>query len=341
MNQNIVKPQRELAFGDYFRILVKNKYILLFAVVAFMGPTWWFIKTLPDFYITSSQMVIDEKPTGAAAMLMESQSNQKDIGYYRALLQSAAFLDRVIQGISPQLVKAGITKHQREYVNDRISMAEGSVPSFISISAKTNSAEMTYALVKTATDSLIIFCRKVENEESEKAIAAIKEQIEVCVKKREEIQQERNKKTGIAQLNSLGDAAGLAALEKNYQDELVKFELDKANLEAKRSYFMTLDNAMNAPVKGGNDSAIENLRSQLKILEKEKEKMTRLGVTITPDSKVAKDIQSVEERLAKFSKGNDSQQDIGQIRTWQALKKEISANEGEMKLKRARLEAFK
>ena len=75
MNQPVVKPQRELAFGDYFRILVKNKYILLFSVVAFMGPTWWFIKTLPDFYTTSSQMVIDEKPTGAAAMFLESQSN--------------------------------------------------------------------------------------------------------------------------------------------------------------------------------------------------------------------------------------------------------------------------
>lgn len=340
MNQPI-KPQRELAFGDYFRILLKNRYILLFSIAAFMGPTWWFIKTLPDFYTTSSQLVMDEKPSPTAVLMLDNQSNMKDIGYYRALLTSQAFLDRVIQGTAPDLAKAKITAKQREFVNEHISIVEGSVPSFISISSKTNSAALTYALVKTATDSLIVFCRKVENEESEKAISAIKEQIEVCVKKREEIQQERNKKTGLSQLNSLGDAAGLSALEKNFQDELVRVELDKANLEAKRSYFHTLDLAINAPNKNGNDTAVESLRGQLKVLEKEKEKMMRLGVTLTPDNKVAKDIQAVEEKLAKLTKGSDTQQDIGAFKEWQVLRKEVATNEGEMKLKKARLEAFK
>lgn len=340
MNQPIVK-QRELDFGDYFRILLKNKYIILFSIVCFVGPTIWFIKTLPDTFTTSSQLVMDDKPTPAAAMMLDNQSNGKDIGYYRTLMSSQAFLDRVLQAAAGDLVKAGITKKQREFVNDHIGMIEGTVPSFLSISAKTNSAPLTFALVKISTDSLIVFCRKVENEESEKAISAIKEQIEICVKKREEIQQERNSKTGINQLNNLGDAAGLAALEKNFQDELVRFELDKANLEAKRSYFKSLDQTVNASSKSGNDTVVEGLRAQMKVLEKEKEKMLRLGVTVTPDSKVAKELQSVEERLAKLTKGSDTQQDIGAFKEWQTLRKEVSLNEGEMKLKQARLDAFK
>jgi capsular exopolysaccharide synthesis family protein len=341
MNQPLVKAQRELAFGDYFRILIKNKYILLFAVAAFLGPTWWFLKLLPDIYTTSSQMVMDEKSNGSASLLMESPTNQKDIGYYRALLQSTAFLDRVVQAVAPELVKAGITKDQRKFVGENVYLTEGSVPSFISLNAKTNFSELTYALVKIATDSLMVFSRKVENEESEKAIGAIREQIDVCVKKREEIQLERTKKTGISQLNSLGDAAGLAALEKNYQDELVKVELDKANLEAKRSYFKSLDNSINASSNSVKDTAIESLKAQMKILEKEKEKMLRLGVSLTPDNKVAKEIQSIEEKLAKLSRNNDNQQDINQFKEWQVLRKEISNNESEMKLKRARLDAFK
>ncbi len=341
MNQQPIKPQRELAFGDYFRILVKNKYIILFTVTAFIGPTWWFLKLLPAVYTTSSQMVMDEKSNGSASLLMESPTNQKDIGYYRALLQSTAFQDRIIQAVTPELVKAGITKDLRTFVGEHLYLSEGSVPSFISLNSKTNSVDLTYALVQRATDSLMVFSRKVENEESEKAISAIKEQIDVCVKKREEIQLERTKKTGISQLNSLGDAAGLTALEKNYQDELVKVELDKANLEAKRSYFQSLDNSINASRNAGKDTATESLKAQMKILEKEKEKMLRLGLALTPDNKVVKEIQSLEERLAKLSRNNDNQQDINQFKEWQVLRKEISSNEGEMKLKRARLDAFK
>jgi capsular exopolysaccharide synthesis family protein len=335
------KGQRELAFGDYFRILIKGRYILLFSVMAFLGPTWWFIKRLPDYYITSAQMVMDEKPVNAASVLMTDQPNQKNIGYYRAIFQSQAFLDRMLQGTAAELAKAGIKTKQKEYISANLGVNEGSVESFITLNSKTNSAELSYALVKTATDSLIVFCRKVENEEANKAIDAIKEQIDVCVKKRDEIQLERNRKSDISKLQSIGDAAGLAALEKNYQDELVKFELDKANLEAKRSYFKSLDNTINKPASGGNEKAVDSLRAQMKVLEKEKDKMMRLGIALTPDSKLSQDMAAIESKLVKLSKGNETQQDIGLLNQWQVIRKELNTSESEMNMKRARLDAFK
>jgi tyrosine-protein kinase Etk/Wzc len=335
------KGQRELAFRDYLRLLIKGRYILLFSVAAFLGPTWWFIKRLPDYFITSSQLVMDNKPANAAAVLLDNNSGSKNIGYYRTIFQSQAFLDRMVQATSGELAKAGITAKQKEYIAQNISVLEGSVESFINISAKTNSAELSYILVKTATDSLIVFCRKVENEEAVKAIQAIKEQIEICAKKRDEIQMERNRKSDISKLQSIGDAAGLAALEKNYQDELVKFELDKANLEAKRSYFRSLDNTINKPASGDNAKQLDSLRAQMKVLEKEKEKMMRLGISLSPESKLTQDIASLESRIVQLSKGNETKADIGLLNQWQAMRKEMSSSESEMNMKRARLDAFK
>ncbi len=336
-----VKGQRELAFGDYFRLLVKSRYILLFSISAFLGPTWWFIKRLPDSYITSSQLVMDEKPVNAASVLMDNSSNTKNIGFYRAIFQSQAFLDRMVQGTAAQLAKAGITTKQKEYITQNLAVGEGSVETFITLTSKTNSPALSYALVKTATDSLIVFCRKVENEEADKAIQAIKEQIDVCIKKRDDIQMERNRKSDISSLQSIGDAAGLTALEKNYQDELVKFELDKANLEAKRSYFKSLDNVINKPAASGSEKELDSLRAQMKVLEKEKEKMVRLGITLTPDSKLTKDLASAESGIVRLSRGNESKQDIGMLNQWQAIRKELNSSESEMNMKRARLDAFK
>ncbi|HKP96791.1 MAG TPA: polysaccharide biosynthesis tyrosine autokinase [Fibrobacteria bacterium] len=335
------RGQRELAFGDYLRLLVKGRFILLFSVAAFLGPTWWFIKRLPDYYITSAQMVMDEKPVNAASVLLDNSGGSKNIGYYRAIFQSQAFLDRMVQGTSAELAKAGITSKQKDYISQNLSVGEGSVESFINITGKTSSASLSYNLVKTATDSLIVFCRKVENEEADKAIQAIKEQIEVCVKKRDEIQLERNRKSDISSLQSIGDAAGLTALEKNYQDELVKFELDKANLEAKRSYFKSLDNIINKPAAGGNDKLVDSLRAQMKVFEKEKEKMMRLGIALTPDSKLSQDMAALEGRIVKLTKSSDTQADIGLLNQWQAIRKETNSSESEMNMKRARLDAFK
>ncbi len=341
MNEQPKGQTRELAFGDYFRILIKGRYILLFSIASFLGPTWWFIKRLPDFYITSAQLVMDEKPVNAASVLVDNQSSNKNIGYYRAIFQSQAFMDRMAQGTAGELAKAGIKKKQKEYIASNLSVNEGSVESFITLNSKTNSPALSFALVKVATDSLIVFCRKVENEEANKAIDAIKEQIEVCVKKRDEIQQERNRRSDISKLQSIGDAAGLAALEKNYQDELVKFELDKANLEAKRSYFKSLDNTINKPASGSNEKVLDSLRAQMKVLEKEKEKMVRLGIALTPDSKLSQDMASLESKMVMLSKGSETKQDIGLLNQWQVIRKELSTSESEMGMKRARLDAFK
>ena len=323
------KPQRELQFGDYFRLLIKGRYILLFSIAAFLGPTWWFIKRLPDYYITSSQLVMDKAPVNAASVLLSNDDNQRGIGFYKTIFQSQAFLDRMVQATAGDLAKAGVTKKQKEFISDNLHVDEGTVESFFTISSKTHNANLSYRLVKVATDSLIVFCRKVENEEAVKAIDAIKEQIEVCIKKRDEIQLERNRKSDISSLQSIGDAAGLDALEKNYQQELVKFELDKANLEAKRSYFKTLDNTINKPAASGNEKSIDSLRAQMKVLEKEKEKMMRLGITLTADSKLSQDMAIIETKLVKLTKGSDTQQDIGLLNQWQSIRKELASSEAE------------
>ncbi|HLP40659.1 MAG TPA: polysaccharide biosynthesis tyrosine autokinase [Fibrobacteria bacterium] len=332
--------QRELNFADYLRLILKNKYILLLSVASFLGPTWWLVKRTPDYYTASSQIVMDEEKTNANMLLLEQQTSSRNLGYYRAIFQSQAFLDKLVGALAMVFEKEGIREDPRRFITEKLGLGEGSVESFISVSARTSSPTLTFALVKIATDSLIVHCRKVANEEGEKAIEAIKEQIEICVRKRDEIQLEKSRLSDVSKLATLGDYAGLSALEKSYQEELVKFELDKANLAAKKSYYQSLDAQVNKPARGADDAEAASLRERMRSLEREKEKLMRLGIAVTPDSKLTKDIQETEGKLAKMSRPAETQ-DISTLNQWQAIRKEVNAGEAEMQLKKARLDAFK
>lgn len=341
MTAQATPTSRELNFSDYLRLILKNRYTLLLSMAAFLGPTWWLVQRVPDYYTTSSQIVLDEKMGGeGAVLLLESNTSKKNLGYYRAIFQSKAFLDKLAHALKPVLEKQGIKGDPRKYIASMVGLSEGTVENFITISTKATSPEEAFAMVKTSTDSLIVFCRKVDNEEGEKAIEAIKEQIEVCIRKREEIDLEKSRRSDVSKMATLGDFAGLKALEESFQNELVKFELDKANLAAKKSYFRSLDAQINKASKGGDDKETLDLREHMRGLEREKEKMMRLGISVTPDSKLGRDIQDTELKLAKISKPAETQ-DISMLNQWQVIRKEVSAGESEMQLKKARLDAFK
>lgn len=330
--------QRELTFTDYLRLINKNKWILLFSLVSFIGPTWWFIQRIPDDYVAQSQMVMDESKSNPLLVGMD-EGPRHDIGYYRAIFHSRAFQDKLLQSTSEALSRAGL-QVSNETLEGLVDLSEGSVASFLSIIAHSPSPELSFQLAQTATDSLVVFCRRVSNEEATKAVEAIKEQIEICVRKRDEIQQQKTAATDVARMASHGDNLGLQALEKSYQDELVKFELDKANLEAKRNYFQTLDQTLHKGKNQANAAEVQEAKEKLKQLENEKEKMLRLGISLTPESPLSQDLRQAEERIVMLTRKGEPQ-DLSVLAQWQATRKEVVAMESEMQLKRARLDAFK
>lgn len=330
--------ERELKFTDYLRLVNKNKWILLLSLVSFLAPTWWFVQRIPDDYVSVSQLIMDEEKINPFMMGM-NEGPQHNLGYYRAIFFSKAYQDKLLSAADSALSAAGVEKTQQS-LDKMVDIGEGAVESFIAISSHSPSPELSFHLAQIATDSLILFCRKVSNEEAEKAVDAIKSQMDVCIRKREEIQAEKSKYTDVARMSSQGDNLGLQALEKSYQDELVKFELDKANLEAKRNYFESLNKALHAGQQGTPNSELQEAKSHLKELEKEKEKMLRLGITLTPESPLSKDLQQTEERIVKMTRKGEPQ-DLNLLAQWQVMRKEVSAMESEMQLKKARLDAFK
>jgi len=330
--------QRELNFTDYLRLLAKNKWVLLFSIASFLGPTWWFVQRIPNIFVAESQIVMDEGNANPLIMGMEAPAKH-NLGYYRAIFQSQAFQDKLLQATALQMKARGV-EASRLSLERLLDLNEGAVESFIALSARTPDAQLSFNLAQIATDSLIVFCRRVSNEEAEKAIEAIKSQIEVCVRKRDEIQEQKNAYTDVARMSSQGDNLGLQALEKSYQDELVKFELDKANLEAKRNYFQALDKSLHQNQNGADDQEVQKAKNHLRDLEKEKEKMLRLGISITPESPLSKDLQQTEEKIVKLTRKSEPQ-DLNALSQWQAVRKEVALMESEMQLKKARLDAFK
>ncbi len=330
---------RELRFTDYAHILAKNKWMLLACLASFLGPTFWFVRHIPDTFISRSQLVMDEDKD-QNLMLAAPAGTPHDLGYYKAMFQSTDFLNGVAHALDGPMRRAGVEKPGANYVQAHVSLDEGAIESFVSVESKTPAAPLSYAMTHVATDSLIVFCARVENQETEKAIEAIKDQIGICLRKREEIDSEKTALTESNQLGSMGDYEGLNALEKSYQDELVKFELDKANLEAKRNYFLSLDKAMHQGETPKHDAALEALRARLRDLEKEKDKMDRLGIALAPESQLAQELQDVEEQIMQHSH-REEPQDIGLLRQWQSVHNEVEQMESDMQLKKARLDAFR
>ncbi len=329
--------RKELTLADYFEVLLRNKWFIIFSVFAFCAPTWYFVESVPDTYIASSQLVMDDRketflPIGDAG-------GKKNLSFYRTILQSQAFAHKVAEPLKSRFAEAGI-KDPASFVRQQLSLTEGNSASFLSLRAASPDAQLSHAMAVTGTDSLIVFCRRVENEEADKTVEAIQEQIETCVRKRDEIENQRRILTDVSKLGTKGDVEGLKALEQSYQQELVKVELEKANLEAKKIFFNILDKEINRPANSANESRLSELRQRLRTLGAEKDKKLRLGVPVTPDSKLSRDIQEAEEEIVKLGKSNVVT-DINMLNQWQVARKEIQAGEGDMQLKQARLEAFK
>lgn len=328
--------RKELQFSDYLRMGWKNRWVLALSLASFIAPSYYLTQRLPDTYVSISQLVMEENQS--SALLMGDFGSSRNYGYYQTLFQSAAFREKVARAAADGWPEKGLDKDA--VLEKALSLGEGNVAGFLSLYARTSDAETSLHLAKIATDSLVVFCKRVGNEEADNAIAAIREQIEVCLRKREEIQEEKNRLSDVARLAALGDWEGLKALEKSYQDELVKYELDKAGLNAKRNYFESLDREINKKNSQAADPEIEGLKQRLKDLEKEKERMLRMGLTLSPESRVSREIDELESELSKRTRPS-APQDLGLLSQWQTIRKEVSATEGEMRLKKARLDAFK
>ncbi len=330
--------RKELRFNDYLGLLLKHKWLLLFCLIAFLGPTFYFVQKIPDYYLASSEIVIDQKQETFS--LFDRSGSQKSISYYQTIFSGQAFVDRILSAMDTSAIPGTDVREKRAFVLSTLSMGPGNTEMFLRIQAKTTSKALSYQLAKAATDSLIVFCRRVENDESARAIAAIQEQISLCERKRVEIQSEKNKLTDVSKLSSSGDIAGLSALERTYQDELVKVELDKANLEAQKNYFQNLDKQVQAQAKGQNNGQLSEVRKQLQQLEDEKQKKIRLGIPVTPTSQLALQITRLEDEMVRLGKGN-REQDLDMLTQWQLMRKEVNRLDAELDLKNSRLGALK
>ncbi len=329
--------RKELGLADYFEVLARNKWIILFTIFAFTAPTWYFVQSIPDRYIATSQLVMDDRQE--TFLSLGNIGGKKNLSYYRTILQSQAFAQKVVAPLQDRFRDAGIG-NPSAFVRERLTITEGSSPSFLSVKADSPQPNLSHALAITATDSLVVFCRRVENDEAANTVLAIQEQIEICILKRDEIEEQRRQLTDVSKLGVKGDMEGLKALEHSYQQELVKFELEKASLEAQKIFFNSLDKTINKPSNSANEGRLAELRQKLRSLETEKDKMLRLGVPVIPDSKLSRDIQAAEEEIVRLSKTNVVT-DVSMLRQWQSTRREIQSGEGDLMLKQARLTAFK
>jgi len=327
--------KKDLQFRDYFRIISDHKYQIFITVVCFMLPTLYFISQKPAFYKAYSQLAMEQNER--SYFLVNQSQNTKTIGYYTGLFTGRAFQQKLLNSLDTSRIPGKNIRRKQDFLAGIVKISAGNFSSFIKISATVESPELAFDIVRIATDSLIVFCKRVENQESEQTLKVIKEQIFQTTEKYNETTMVKNKNN---QNQTQGDINGLKALEHAFDKMLVDYELENAELQAKKTYF----NSLNQKIKINNPGMQEERKILMKDLDKlnaERKKKIQLGIPILPEDSLLIKIKQVQKEMALLSRGNKNKiQDIAVYKEWKESKKALEKIKNDMQFKKNKIKAF-
>ncbi len=328
--------KKDLQFRDYYFLIIQHKLQIISSVVCFVAATWFFVSRNPDYFTSYSQLTMEDSQE--SVYLGGPSKQQKSLGYYTGIFQGRAFQDKLFSSMDSTIIPGNSSREKKLFVAANVKIEPGTHSSFIKISASVTSPKLAYDLVRIATDSLIVFCKKVENQESDQALSVIKEQIEKTTQMYNESVEEKNT---INQKESQGDISGLQALETAYENMLVEYELESADLAAKKSYFSHLDKKINRKLPIEKEGRRE-LLSKLEKLNREKQKKIKLGIPISDGDSLLIEIENVQNEISELSKkSTTSKPNVGFYAKWKESKKNVEDLEAELQFKMNKIKSFR
>ncbi|MBF0432067.1 MAG: polysaccharide biosynthesis tyrosine autokinase [Fibrobacteria bacterium] len=330
---NALRNRKELEFRDYYLILFQNKLLILFSIIVFTAPTWFILSRQPDYYDAHSQLSMDDSQEN---LMLTGNANPKNLGYYNGIFKGHAFQNMLINTIDTSIVPGITIEDKRKFLKVMLRISQGTYNSFLKIHCQTFSSDLSFTIVKTATDSLITFCRNVENQISQRTLQVIKEQIQTTAENYNDALSEKNK---MSQQDSRGDIRGLNALEGAYESLLVEYELQNADLQAKKNYFRNLDKKVNKKTESPSKNR-KRLLSELKSLSKERKKRIQLGLPLTDSLKSQQ--QDIEKQINSLKKSspNNTSREISLINQWKSSRKDVQSAESALHYKRTKINAL-
>jgi tyrosine-protein kinase Etk/Wzc len=340
---------------DYFAIIVRRRWIIIFSLLSVMLSTMFFVMRIPDVYESFSTVVIEQQNV-VLNQAMNVGSEGKSLDFYQGILNSRTFLEMVYDSLGIDAFKAARQKIDRDgaiaYIQKSISLRNTEYASFMRFNVQAVSAELAYALASAGTDIFRRRCREVETEESRRATTELDNQLKTIRDKLEQAEHDYQAYRELRGNISEGTTPELKTLSEAYGTNMAQLGLKEADLNAERKQLAKLE-ATITPTENVRSPEFLKLRSRLRELEQEKMRLENLGIRLAGPSTVDREIDDIERQLLQYrqsGKGATVGSSLGAsgasvdprtVKQWQELRKSVLNKEGELDLFKRRLESYK
>ena len=341
ISEEIRKLRPSHGLKDYIAVISRRRWIIIVSFISVLLSTFYYVQYIEDIFESYSTLVIEENNNLYSNQIITNK--HRSLSYYEGILNSRSFLENVIDSIGIEeftLVYPRFTKKDAlKFIQSNLSLKKTTFTSFLHLTARARSSNLSFRIADVATAVFRNQCKKVESEESRRAVVEIDKQLQIIRKNLEQAEHDYRSFSEISGQIDEGSTPELKTLQKAYSNELAQIGLKKADLDAEKKQLSKLESSI---TPSGNQKSPEyvQFRAKLSELEKERLRLEKLGIRLGGISTLDREIREIENRLLDFKQTSKTVTDPATIHQWQDLRKSVIAKEAELQLSSSRLASY-
>ncbi len=240
-----VDPQKtqEWSLRDYINIVIRRRYIIIGVFILVFCGVAIYTFTRPPMYMSSASFIIENPEQGLNNMLnrwdpFTQEGQARPLEFYRALLKSHAFLEKVIQSAQMDTFWANSGMSDEDiYIAfaQNLSLVPSSTTELYYLTSSANDPLVAYHMASVALGAFKTRCQEIELEETRNVIDYVEKQKQVSRDKLEDAErqlQKFNESSGMAYQGEGGLLQKLVELKHSLSEVQAERELAEANIAA-------------------------------------------------------------------------------------------------------------
>jgi succinoglycan biosynthesis transport protein ExoP len=336
--------KQQFGLLDYYQMIVRRRWILIFAVVGCLAASALYMTLQPSVYTSSSTFSLEpisNKKMNFSAMDYYLPDETRPIEYYQAMVASRQVGASLIKAILKQdtlVSRLRIPEKKLESViASSLSLSSSKYTNFVQMTARANDPTLAFLIASEATDILKNRCQEVDREEQQNAVNFIEEQKLIATAKLEEAEHALNtfkekSNLGVTSLEDGGLTKDLVQMENQLTAIQTEKQLAEANLAAYTRRLSQIQGQEDNLSASAKSPQAEAYREELAKLETQR---SQLAQSAGPaDGQVKSLERQIEEKkrslinllLKSSGKGSETGGDGG-ISLWKSVQERKIAEE--------------
>lgn len=327
---------------DYIAVILRRRWIIILSFISVLLSTFYYVQNIEDIFESYSTLVIEENNNNLYSNQIITNKH-RPLSYYEGILNSRSFLENVIDSIGIEEFAAVYPRFTQKdalkFIQSNLSLKKTTFTSFLHLTARAKSRNLSFQIADVATAVFRKQCKKVESEESRRAVVEIDKQLHIIRRNLEQAEHDYRSFSEISGQIDEGITPELRTLQEAYSNELAQIGLKKADLDAEKKQLSKLESSI---TPSGNQRSPEylKLRTKLSELEKERLRLEKLGIRLSGFSTLDREIREIENHLLDFKQSSKTVIDPATIHQWQDLRKSVITKEAELQLSSSRLASY-